>query len=288
MEIHKLNEYCQGRIRSSFNIPHFYNIAEELIFNAIDASSTSIEVVLDLSAYSITVNDNGVGISPRCLDSEVGRRYYSSKCTDEKTYGCRGEAIASLCCISRLEIQSRVRGSNRTFKKNFADVEKQVEITSDRCPGTTVKCRDIFYNMMVRRKCMKPPYEIAKVRDFIQKMSILHHSIEWTLIDNTQRKVLCKYVPQKSVASRFLSFHSHDILVKMKVSSNLITIFFRFLLILYILNGFSRRRLAYPYTISLFLDCCHLLIHPVVIGPKIINTCMSITDGYGILILFLL
>ena len=57
--LQKLEEEVSTQILASSSIPSFHNVVEELVLNAVDASSTRIEIYVDMNHYSITVVDNG-------------------------------------------------------------------------------------------------------------------------------------------------------------------------------------------------------------------------------------
>ncbi|RIB21889.1 histidine kinase-like ATPase [Gigaspora rosea] len=84
----------------------------ELVQNSLDAMTTTIEIHVDMTKYFIQVIDDGNGIQPTDLD-KLAQRHVTSKChsledlAHIKTYGFRGEALASLAEVSIMEIISK-------------------------------------------------------------------------------------------------------------------------------------------------------------------------------------
>ena len=136
-------------------------VVKELVENAIDAGATKIIVkIQEGGKKSIYVSDNGVGMSQE--DAELALlRYTTSKIrtakdlTNISTLGFRGEALASICAVSRLELITRTEDQN-TGTKIIAEGGTVKEISEVACPtGTTVTIRDLFFNVPARKKFLK-------------------------------------------------------------------------------------------------------------------------------------
>lgn len=83
--------------------------------------------------------------------------------------------------------------------------------------GTKVKVWHLFEGLPARRKAMKPNTEMIRVKEFVQRMSILYHDVDWLLVDERVGKILMKLEPRPSVSARFSVFHGQQIQHKMKV-----------------------------------------------------------------------
>ncbi len=137
------------------------SVVKELLENAIDAGAKNVTVELrgGGSAY-IRVTDDGCGMSPE--DAGVAfLRHATSKLKDARgleaigTLGFRGEALAAISAVSRVELTTREKGAQAgTFVSLEAgDIQ---EMRAAGCPeGTTMVVRDLFYNTPARFKFLK-------------------------------------------------------------------------------------------------------------------------------------
>ena len=137
------------------------SVVKELMENAIDAGARNITVEIRSGGMdSIRVTDDGCGMSPE--DAGLAfLRHATSKLRDEygleaiATLGFRGEALAAISAVSRIEMNTRTRGSDAGTRVvlTAGDIE---EMGPFGCPdGTTILVRDLFYNTPARQKFMK-------------------------------------------------------------------------------------------------------------------------------------
>ncbi|MBQ8264485.1 MAG: DNA mismatch repair endonuclease MutL [Oscillospiraceae bacterium] len=137
------------------------SVIKELMENAIDAGAKNITVEISGGGRSlIRVSDDGCGMSPE--DAGVAfLRHATSKLSDERglesiaTLGFRGEALAAISSVSRIELRTRRRGDSEGTRVLLAagDIEDMGPIG---CPeGTTMAVKDLFYNTPARLKFMK-------------------------------------------------------------------------------------------------------------------------------------
>ena len=88
--------------------------------------------------------------------------------------------------------------------------------TAKQC-GTSIAVYNLFHNLSVRAKAMRADVEIGCVKDFMRRMSVLHHSINWMLVDKSKDRVIFRAPSLSSVAKRFISLHGMDIYLRMTV-----------------------------------------------------------------------
>jgi DNA mismatch repair protein MutL len=137
------------------------SVIKELMENAIDAGSTMVTVEIRGGGMTyMRVTDNGSGIAPE--DAETAfLRHATSKLRDEKgleaikTLGFRGEALAAIAAVSRLELLTRETGaSSGTSLVLEGGAVRSRDLAG--CPeGTTMIVRDLFFNTPARLKFMK-------------------------------------------------------------------------------------------------------------------------------------
>ena len=137
------------------------SVVKELVENSFDAGARNITVeIRNGGSTYIRVTDDGCGIAPD--DAGIAfMRHATSKLSDEhgleciSTMGFRGEALAAISSVSRIELRTRLTGADEgTLVKLTAGEIDEMETVG--CPeGTTIIVRDLFYNTPARRKFLK-------------------------------------------------------------------------------------------------------------------------------------
>ena len=137
------------------------SVIKELVENSLDAGAKNITVeIRGGGATYIRVTDDGCGMAPE--DAGIAfLRHATSKLHDEKgleaisTMGFRGEALAAISSVSKIELNTRRRGdaSGTRVVLEAGDIQ---EMFAAGCPdGTTMIVRDLFYNTPARLKFLK-------------------------------------------------------------------------------------------------------------------------------------
>ena len=137
------------------------SVVKELVENSLDAGAKNITVeIRGGGATYIRVTDDGCGMAPE--DAGIAfLRHATSKLHDEKgleaisTMGFRGEALAAISSVSKIELNTRRRGdaSGTRVVLEAGDIQ---EMFAAGCPdGTTMTVRDLFYNTPARLKFLK-------------------------------------------------------------------------------------------------------------------------------------
>ncbi|MGM0461408.1 MAG: DNA mismatch repair endonuclease MutL [Fibrobacterota bacterium] len=138
------------------------SVVKELIENSIDSGATRISIIIEEGGMSrISITDNGSGIPREELPLAV-HRHATSKITAEtdlykiSSLGFRGEALSSIAAVSRFEITSSNVGDGLGWKLHGdgGHIPKEPE-PAQHLKGTTVECRDIFFNLPARKKFLK-------------------------------------------------------------------------------------------------------------------------------------
>ncbi|KAJ1491405.1 histidine kinase-like ATPase [Baffinella frigidus] len=159
-----LPEEVAGKIRGSVWTPSFGSILSQLIYNALDAEATQISIKIDVRNFGLQIRDNGNGMTLVDLH-RCGCKSFTSKLQDQSqlmgrrfpTFGFKGEALSSMSEFCHLEIETRSRSSPSDSGRKVLGGNKTVctpRHDGPHCFGTTVTCRDLFFNRPVIRKMM--------------------------------------------------------------------------------------------------------------------------------------
>ncbi len=173
------------------------SIIKELVENAIDSGADNITIEIKQGGVSyIRVADNGCGISPEDVPTAF-LRHATSKISEKddldkiSTLGFRGEALASICAVAKVEVMSKTADSDYGIRYVIEGTE---ETALEQCGcrnGTTIIVRDIFYNVPARLKFLKKDVaEGNAIADIANKIAISHPEISFKFIrDNRQEFV---------------------------------------------------------------------------------------------------
>ena len=165
------------------------SVAKELLENAIDAGASAIVVEIQHGGLTyLRIADNGCGIDAEQLPTAFLRHATSKLRTAADlvaigTLGFRGEALAAISAVSRVDIFSRRTGVETGASLHLeGGVPGQVEEVG--CPeGTTICVRDLFYNTPARLKFMrKDSAETAAVNGLMQHLALSHPDISFKFI----------------------------------------------------------------------------------------------------------
>lgn len=169
------------------------SILKELVENSIDSGAKKIDVfITDYGKTEIQVSDDGYGMNLKNLKiCFINHSTSKLNSFDDlfalKSKGFRGEALSSICSISKTKISSC---DNNNGIRNFIQVEnndilKQSEEVGAK--GTTVISRNIFYNVPARRKFLKSDkIEFKHIMNEFIRLSLSHPEIVFTLRNNNQ------------------------------------------------------------------------------------------------------
>ncbi|WP_281746353.1 DNA mismatch repair endonuclease MutL [Thermanaerovibrio acidaminovorans] len=157
------------------------SVVKELLENSLDAGAKRVSVALSQGGKSsITVEDDGSGIPFEDLPLALTRHATSKIRSVDDLYGIRslgfrGEALASICAVSRLEIRSRRMDQELG---GLIIAEGGEIVLHERVPhpvGTVVKVEELFFNLPARRKFLKSPSaEVRRISQLLQEMSLVN------------------------------------------------------------------------------------------------------------------
>ena len=160
------------------------SVVKELLENAVDAGATKITVeIRDGGMTFLRVTDNGCGMSPEDARTAFLRHATSKLRTEEDlaaigTMGFRGEALAAIASVSRIDLMTKTAGSLSGVKLHL-EAGQITEEAEAGCPdGTTILVRDLFYNTPARMKFMKSDtVEGSRVAAAVQLQALAHPEV---------------------------------------------------------------------------------------------------------------
>ncbi len=165
------------------------SVIKELVENSIDSGATHITVEIKNGGTTyMRVTDDGCGMDfddvPTAFLRHATSKIISKDDLDNIcTLGFRGEALASVAAVARVEVMTKQR--EETYGTLYK-IEGSVEVSHEKsgCPdGTTIIIRDLFYNVPARQKFMKKDVtEANAVSQILQKITLSHPEISFKLI----------------------------------------------------------------------------------------------------------
>ena len=206
--IRVLNTADSSQLRSAQACTSVAHALEELVLNALDAQATEVHAVLDVPGFSMTVRDNGTGMSVNEL-ALVGDCHATSKLASVEdlqelvSFGYRGQALAALAAASLLEIVSRRPGTLpsathvtvlRLGQRLHVGPAQEV-----RAPGTTVAVREMLVSRPVQRKRLQRPgaahAELEAARLRLVRLAVAHPQVAFRLHDASRSTTVLNTSP---------------------------------------------------------------------------------------------
>lgn len=188
-KINILDESVFNKIAAGEVVEKPASVVKELLDNAIDAGSTKITVnITDGGIKNITIADDGCGI-----DEDDFRKVFVAHATSKiktaddlatiGTLGFRGEALASIASVSKIELTSKT--AEQTFA-SFCTIEsgKQSETTKVGADnGTTISVSDLFFNVPARAKFLrKPKSEQNEITNLVERYVLCNPQISFLYV----------------------------------------------------------------------------------------------------------
>jgi DNA mismatch repair protein MutL len=189
MPIRRLPDEVSSAIAAGEVIERPASVVKELVENSLDAGAGSIEIQIEGGGIaSIMVADNGGGIPAKEVVLAVSRFTTSKLSSVEDLYrlhtlGFRGEALASIGAVSRLELITRERhqGTGVRLTVDGDQVGKLVPMAAQE--GTVVRVRDLFFNVPARRKFLKSPNtERRRILRLVSRYALAYPQVRFRLI----------------------------------------------------------------------------------------------------------
>ena len=188
-KIMQLSQHVANLIAAGEVVERPASVVKELLENAVDAGASKITVeIRDGGMTFLRVTDNGCGMEREDAKTAFLRHATSKLRTAEdlaaiETMGFRGEALAAIASVSRIDLMTKTAGSiiGTSLHLEAGVVTEESEAG---CPdGTTIIVRDLFYNTPARMKFMKSDtVEGGRVAAAVQMQALAHPEVAFTFI----------------------------------------------------------------------------------------------------------
>lgn len=189
-KIHLLPEHIIDQIKAGEVIERPANVIKELVENSIDAISTQIDIhVVNNGMDLISIEDNGVGIQHEDLPYAFLRHATSKidKFDDIYhlfTYGFRGEALASLASIGKIQCTTTHHEQTSQITIEGAKVINHSKLSTKKANGTSMFIRDLFYNTPTRLKFVQSSNTEKNrlnkiIKAFLLTGNHIQYSVKW-------------------------------------------------------------------------------------------------------------
>ncbi len=182
--IQQLDPHVADLIAAGEVVERPASVVKELLENAIDAGASAVTVEIQRGGMScIRVTDNGCGIAPEEMETAF-LRHATSKLRNERdleaigTLGFRGEALAAIAAVSKVELITRTRGAQLGAALTLVGGVPSKREEAGGPEGTTMIVRDLFFNTPARLKFMKrDAAEGAAVLSVVQNEALAHPEV---------------------------------------------------------------------------------------------------------------
>lgn len=190
-KIQIMDEWLSNKIAAGEVVERPSSVVKELVENAIDAGSTSIEIFLEEAGLSsIQVVDNGSG-----MDEEDALKSFSRHATSKiekeqdlfriRTLGFRGEALASIASVSKLTLRTSDGDGGVHLYLEGGHVKEHKPTALRR--GTDITIAQLFFNTPARLKYLKTiQTELGHTIDFVNRIALGYSEVAMKLVHNGQ------------------------------------------------------------------------------------------------------
>jgi DNA mismatch repair protein MutL len=207
--IHILRDSLARKIAAGEVIDRPFSVIRELLDNSLDAGAANIEIrTLQGGLTEILVLDDGTGMGGEDLEICCSP-HATSKITSEddllaiSSLGFRGEALASIAAVSRLEITSRMSADEAASKLTIHGGKRIGFEAAKGNKGSHIRCGDLFYNMPARKRFLKrASAESAMCRNIVLEKSLPFYEKAFRFFTDNKLKT---FLPPASRSERILA-----------------------------------------------------------------------------------
>lgn len=189
MEIKLLPPEVVDQIAAGEVVERPSHLIKEIVENSIDAGATKITVDYADGGRFVKVGDNGKGMTAAEMPLAL-QRFATSKISEAndlwklRTFGFRGEALASISSVSRLTMTSRKKGAETAYQL-ISEFGKKTEIDpTGGSEGTTIIVEQLFENTPARLKFLKSDVaEHGAIRTTLKSLALAHPQVEFRVTE---------------------------------------------------------------------------------------------------------
>lgn len=182
--IHVLDKHTAELIAAGEVVERPASVVKELLENSIDAGATQVTVSIESGGVKlIEISDNGTGIEAEYISTAFIRHATSKietpdNLTNIHTLGFRGEALASIASVARVELTTRTEVDEFATVYRIEGGEEVSREPGARAVGTTIRVKDLFYNTPARMKFLKKDSsEGTFVSDTVTHVALSHPEV---------------------------------------------------------------------------------------------------------------
>jgi DNA mismatch repair protein MutL len=194
MSIRRLPPELINRIAAGEVVERPASALKELVENSLDAGAQTVAIRLHAGGLElIEVSDDGSGMTPDemrlALERHATSKLPSGAIDRVTSFGFRGEALPSIASVSRLKLESRIRGADgwRITIDHGAPVGEEPAALP---PGTRIRVEGLFDKVPARRKFLRSPRaEYAACLDAVKRLAMARSDVGFTL-DHDGRRIL--------------------------------------------------------------------------------------------------
>lgn len=190
-KIRVLSDHVANQIAAGEVVERPASVAKELVENSIDAGARRVEVDVEAGGRRLLrVSDDGCGMT---RDDAVlaFERHATSKITSAEdlervsTLGFRGEALASIASVARVELITQQEGEAEGTRVSIEGGRMRDVAPAARPAGTTISVRDLFFNVPARRKFLRSEAtESFHLTNLVTHYALAHPEISFALTNN--------------------------------------------------------------------------------------------------------
>lgn len=189
MSIKILDSHLISQIAAGEVVERPSSVVKELLENSLDAGATEIKLEIDKGGSKlIRLTDNGNGIVQDELKLALSRHATSKiSVLDDleriRSLGFRGEALASICAVSRFKLTSRVVAAKVGWQIMVTERSQELSLEPISHPvGTTVEVSDLFFNVPVRRRFLRTePTELNHIVEVFGRIALSRFEVDFVL-----------------------------------------------------------------------------------------------------------
>ncbi|MEY4640561.1 MAG: mismatch repair protein [Pseudomonadota bacterium] len=206
--IQLLSQRLSNQIAAGEVVERPASVVKELLENSLDAGADRIDIELEQGGVKLVrIRDNGSGVDKDDLPLALSRHATSKISTLDDlekiiSLGFRGEALASISSVSRLNMISRTRSADSAWQVETEGRDMSSTLSpAAHPPGTSVEVRDLFFNTPARRKFLRTEQtEFQRIEDTVKRMALSRFDVQFTLQHN--QRVIHRYEKAQSTQEK--------------------------------------------------------------------------------------